>query len=382
MFECFTSNLRAMRRWLVGRSGAALLEGAAPAAPRYPQRHGEGDYLADSGAAGAVRPKRRDSGKAWLCLCAVLLPSLAPAQLNTPVLPQPSIDPVAAGKTDTLLRLPDGKILVGSNTLQGFDRLGTASVADCARLAIDGSVDLSFQCAAGPVVEFATDSVGRIYVRTNFTVKRLLATGAIDPAFPTVSSDLSIVQMLIVDDQIYLSGVFTLINGQPRAHLARLNLSGTVDPGFNPQVDGSVFAMLAPGDSFLYVGGNFQTLAGQPRTRIGRLLLPGGTLDSWTVSLTRSAGTPQVQTLAIDATHVYIGGIFDAVQGQSRSGLARVSRQASAALDTAWTARLIGEGVSTGLSLLTVVGEHLYLAIGFSRISLQSGTVSDAPKFL
>ena len=81
-------------------------------------------------------------------LCAALLPSFAQAQLNTPVLPQPSIDPVAAGKTDTLLRLPDGKILVGSNTLQGFDRLGTASVADCARLAIDGSVDLSFQCAA------------------------------------------------------------------------------------------------------------------------------------------------------------------------------------------------------------------------------------------
>jgi hypothetical protein len=308
---------------------------------------------------------------AWLgALFAVLLSMLPPAHAEVEVLPTPAIDPVRAGQTEALHRLPDGNILVGGD----FTRLGQVAAAGCGRLLPDGSVDVDFVCAVSGARLFAHDDQGRVYVvgPSAFAVNRLLDDGSIDPAFAPVSTNGGINSLLMLDNAIHLAGGFTEVNGTPRQRLARLSLDGALDPDWQPSVDGNVLAAVAPGDGFLYVGGQFSSLNGTPRARLGRLSVADGQLDGWDAELASTLSGFAISSMDHDGSHVYLSGAFDSVQGVQRRRLAKLSMGSTATLDASWAPQVVSFSTqSAGPRLLRVLGNDVYVGDS-GRFSLQS----------
>jgi hypothetical protein len=71
------------------------------------------------------------------------------------------------------------------------------------------------------------------------------------------------------DGKVLAGGSFTIIGGQSRSGLARLNADGTLDAGFNPGVTGSVQRIVLQADGKILVAGAFSILAGQSRLEKG-----------------------------------------------------------------------------------------------------------------
>jgi len=146
---------------------------------------------------------------------------------------------------------------------------------------------------------------------------RLNSDGTQDPAF-FADIDYASYGLLSLMQQangkILVGGGFTMLCGQPRQNLGRLNSDGTIDPtfipgansdnyGFDPYV--SCFALVP--DGRIVVGGSFTMLGGQPRLNLGRLVadnqgalvrittanpLPAGTVGcEYSQPLTASGGT-------------------------------------------------------------------------------------------
>ncbi|HWI57952.1 MAG TPA: immunoglobulin domain-containing protein, partial [Bacillota bacterium] len=187
----------------------------------------------------------------------------------------------ANGPVASLALQPDGKILVGGL----FTYLRSQPRNRLGRLNADGTIDKDFNPNAdNSVFALALQADGKILVGGSFAtlasqprtnLARLNPDGTLDSnfalavtggSFPTVYS--VVVQ---VDGNILLSGFFTTVAGQARAHLARINSSGGVDPGFNPGPNSFVYGLALQADGNLLAVGDFTVLGGQPRTRIGRL---------------------------------------------------------------------------------------------------------------
>jgi hypothetical protein len=118
---------------------------------------------------------------------------------------------------------------------------------------------------------------------------------------------------LCLDGKILVGGLFTVLDGQPRNHLGRLNRDGSLDATFNPGADNPVLtqipvtSMAVQADGKILVGGSFANLASQARGRIGRLtsgstaaqslaLGPNGTSAQWN----RSGSGPEVEQVTFE----------------------------------------------------------------------------------
>lgn len=128
------------------------------------------------------------------------------------------------------------------------------------------------------------------------------------------------------DKKILAGGSFTMIGGQSRTGLARLNPDGTLDTSFNPGVTGTVQRIVLQTDGKILVAGAFSILAGQSRLGIGRLNADG-TLD---VDFDpRASGGDYgtvVSSLAVQADgKVLMSGSFTRLRGQPSNGLARLN---------------------------------------------------------
>ncbi|MCB0540544.1 MAG: delta-60 repeat domain-containing protein, partial [Bacteroidetes bacterium] len=83
------------------------------------------------------------------------------------------------------------------------------------------------------------------------------------------------------DGKLIAAGAFTVFNGSPINHIARLNTDGSLDASFNP---GSGFnswttsGAIQP-DGKIVIGGSFTTFNGNAANRIVRLA-PDGTIDN------------------------------------------------------------------------------------------------------
>ena len=135
------------------------------------------------------------------------------------------------------------------------------------------------------------------------------------------------------DGKILVGGRFFAICGQTRALLARLNADGTLDTGFNPGAGSFldypvVNALLVQADGKILVGGNFTMLAGQTRYMIGRLN-PDGTLDTaFNPGDGVSGGThgPIVNAMAIQPDgKILVAGSFSELAGQARANCGRLN---------------------------------------------------------
>jgi uncharacterized delta-60 repeat protein len=185
----------------------------------------------------------------------------------------------------TLALQPDEKILVGGR----FTSLGGKIHNFLGRLNLDGTVDTNFNPViqnnfTNVVLTIAVQADGKILFGGSFdnvegqprsNIARLNTDGTLDTSFnPGVQgSTVPTVNSLVVqaDGKIVVGGSFSVVAGQTRTNLARLNMDGTLDTGFDPGANSQVFGLALDADGKILVGGNFTSLACQKHTFIGRL---------------------------------------------------------------------------------------------------------------
>ena len=125
-------------------------------------------------------------------------------------------------------------------------------------------------------------------------------------------------------------GTNVYAGGQFTGNVEKFTSSGAAASGFTSGVRSKVSAM-AYSSGKLYVGGTFGAK---------RMSASTGALDGWSPSIKNTTRTdsPNVRALHVVGDSVYIGGYFQAVNGQPRRSAAKVTT--SGAL-TSWNPRLV-----------------------------------------
>lgn len=325
-----------------------------------------------------------------LLLCSLLLAASTAWGAHSPrALANPDLDLQTMGQAHASVQLADGSVVIGGSflTVNGIERTSLV------KLLPGGQVDMDWQPQIqGTVQALAVDDLGRIYAGGSFTstdgqdrknLVRILPVGAgiIDSTWApqpngpvnalAVSSDSS--------PRIFAGGEFTQIGGLARQNLARLQAgNGAAVADWNTPANAPVHALsLALNELWLYVGGTFTSIGGQTRRHVAQLTA-GGTVRNWAPQL-ESPGwyadqgwEPGVYALASppDAGGVYIGGIFERVQGQVRLGLAQISH-GSSAQPTSWAPQpnYSGADIPATVASIAVSGTgDVYVAGKFARM--------------
>lgn len=180
------------------------------------------------------------------------------------------------------------------------------------------------------------------------------------------------------DGRLLIGGQVTQVGGVTRSRIARIHPDGSLDTDFAPVVTGGgavgmVWAIhqqpgTVLGQGRILIGGLFDTVAGQPRPHLARLNA-NGTLDaSFNVAVNNQVRAFH-STMAPDGLSgtIYIGGLFDNVQGQARSRVAAI--QANGTLMTHFVPPIIGGQV---WALAPHLGGGLLAAGGFNSVGGQA----------
>lgn len=140
------------------------------------------------------------------------------------------------------------------------------------------------------------------------------------------------------------------------------SLSNAPDkPGYTLSAGGEVHAILRLGDT-IYIGGVFTAVNGQPRTNLAAISASDGSLTSWSPTT-----NGEVDALAGSGSTIYAGGVFTQVTGA-------VARNGAAAFDTAGA--VLGWDPNpnvASVAALVVEGSHVYLGGNFA--STNNGVV-------
>ena len=259
-------------------------------------------------------------------------------ELNTTGSLVPGFDPAAtANLTVAALGVYTNQILPGviGNIVAAGDfsaLVGVSPVPYIGRLRPDGSFDRSFNVGAGP----------------NAPVR----TVAVQP-----------------DGKVVLGGVFTSVEGVPRAYVARLNLDGSLDTNFNRGVglNGGVNALTLQPDGKVLIAGDFTSVYGVPRAGVARLLA-NGTVDT---TFTPGAGAKgSVRTLALQPDgNVLIGGDFTNFNNLPCDHIARLTT--NGAVDASFA---LLNGTDAGLESISLLANGRMVIAG--RFTLLANGVS------
>ena len=213
-----------------------------------------------------------------------------------------------------------------------------------------GDLDTSFNPnggANGTVNAVALQADGKVLIAGSFNtvngvarnrVARLNTNGSLDTTFNIGSGANNAVGCLAIqsDGKVVIGGDFTSFNGVIANRVARLNMDGSYDATFNPSpafdqtggASGTVHAVAIQADGKVLIGGSFGTYRTVARNGIARLNANNGTLDT---TFNPGTGTDfGVYAIApASGGKVYIGGLFKAVNGTTRDGIARLNADGS-----------------------------------------------------
>lgn len=121
------------------------------------------------------------------------------------------------------------------------------------------------------------------------------------------------------DGAFYVGGSFTYVGNYLGNALPFDAVTATADTSF-PKVNGSINEIIQDGDGGWFLGGTFTYVDETPRNGLAHVLADG-TLDAdWDPDLTFS--TVGVDTMVVSGGTLYVGGLFTAISGQSRSNIA------------------------------------------------------------
>ena len=238
-----------------------------------------------------------------------------------------------------------GALPLSRIVLNVLSLLAILMLASHAGRAAAGDIDVSFNPglgafgSAGTVYAVAVQADGKIVLGGTFSlvggqargnIARLNADGSLDPTFLSngVGANGDILALAVqADGKIVICGDFTTFNGTSRSRIARLNSDGTLDFSFLATGIGANLAVTSAAvqsDGKIVVGGHFSSVNGTTRNHIARLN-SDGTLDT-SFFATGSGINGDVFSLAVQADgKTVIGGFFTSVHGTTRLGIARLN---------------------------------------------------------
>lgn len=236
-----------------------------------------------------------------------------------------------------------------------------------AHLTASGGVDTAFKPAVNGIVNGLWKQGSTLYVVGLFTqVNGLpraggaafdLTTGTLLPWNPVLGGGAAYV-IEVSGGTVFLGGIFTTASGTARPGFAAVDATTgalAASPTTTLNAGAIVNAMQLSGNT-LYLGGTFTAIGAESRTNIGAIdVTSGATLPF------RADANGQVGSLLIDGAALYMGGAFQNVGGQPRLRLARVDAATGAV--HSWSADANGM-----VSALLRSGTTLYAGGGFSRI--------------
>ncbi|MEO5560511.1 MAG: hypothetical protein ABIO49_11475, partial [Dokdonella sp.] len=261
-------------------------------------------------------------------------------------LPLPNLDLKTNGFVETIVRQPDGAIVIGGD----FASIDGVPRANIARILPNGTLDPTWNPSAdNSVKSVAVDTNGDVYIGGSFEhvggqtrggIAKVAGNGAglVDPAW-NPSPNQSTVYALAVDGagSVYAGGSFSLIGGAARSNIAKLSTggAGSSDPDWNPSASASVYALALDGTA-LYAGGYFSNIGSQMRRGIAKLATAGtGIVDPTWHPFDATSGN--VTTLALDHSgSIYAGGSFVSSAGSEYDNLMKMATAGAGSIDAGW----------------------------------------------
>jgi len=249
------------------------------------------------------------------------------------------------GSVNTIVQQTDGKLFIGGS----FDDYNGLPINNLVRLNSNGVPDLTFDPGTGPdasVYSMAIQTDGKLLIGGRFFsynsdvgfthafLARIHTNGSLDTIFINNTSigpiNVSFVSTISLqsDGKIIVGGNFDNFNVSNAKRIVRLNSDGTLDPAFmlnaiDPIIYLEVRATAIQPDGKILVGGIAPSWSSDTINRIVRLNSNGS------VDATFNSGTGvnlgDVVAIALQQDgKILIGGDFEAYNGTTRDGLARL----------------------------------------------------------
>lgn len=245
------------------------------------------------------------------------------------------------GIVQTIAALPDGKVLIGG----GIYELGDTEIHGLTRLNPDGSVDSTFNPgtgANGTVASLVRLADGKVLVGGSFTtmnetsrrgVARLNPDGGLDDTFDPGSGarrgfNVGRVWSIAVqpDGKVLAGGAFSTFDDTARNLIARLLPEGSLDSTFDPGewAEGTILSVAVQSDGKVLAGGDLTLADDASKIGIARL----NTNGSWDSTFHPGAGGgAEVQSIVVQPDGKIVLGGFNA--GRTEGVLARLNADGS-----------------------------------------------------
>ncbi len=230
----------------------------------------------------------------------------------------------------------EGKIVVCGE----FNEINGSPCPGIARLKADGSIDPTFQPPTGPFAFFVghvPDPEGGVILFGSFSsiggtprenVARLYPDGTLDPSFAPQIDDTVTAACTDSAGRAILGGFFTEVDGMSRNRIARLLPDGSLDESFDPGSGMNQYVEDVAVDHLdrVVACGPFTVVNGNSRDGVARLQR-NGSVDT---SFVPPVFDDRVRALAIDTSgRVLAGGYFTQVNGTAAPYLVRLNRDGS-----------------------------------------------------
>lgn len=180
----------------------------------------------------------------------------------------------------------------------------------------------------------------------------------------TCWSSPSISSLVLDGTTLYVAGVFDVIGGQNRrGGLAAVDVNTGNVTAWNPDPDSNVQSIALDGTT-LYVGGDFSNIGGLSRYGLAAL---DTTVNTNMAKVWNPNPDGPIRAMAVDGSTLYVGGYFYSIGGQSRSYIAALDTTVNTNMATAWDPQADEIVDSFQLS-----GTTLYVGGSFTSIGGQS----------
>jgi hypothetical protein len=265
---------------------------------------------------------------------------------------------------------------VGSPTLFAWNPNANAQVNAIAIAGADAFIAGAFTTLGGQ----PRDGLGAVTANQASNTLRPWAPAAAQST--TIAADTrAAIAVDTVGERLLVGGTLRYGGWSRRSRVAAIGMTGaqlgTVLPFATSVGDGAVNA-LALRDGRLYLGGTFSSVGGVTRRRVAAVNATSGALDTGFVVnipdiLFIITIPSRIEALHVDATHLYLGGLFTQVNSTSRFQLARVDR-ITGAVDTGYTLQVTGSlfdliaQSAPPVKSLVGVGDDLYVGGGFTQL--------------
>ena len=212
------------------------------------------------------------------------------------------------------------------------------------RLALLAALSMLVPLATSPVAEGAFSSTPAEGLVANGSVSAIAVSG----------------------ENVYLGGSFSTIGPRTGRGVAFDSTLSSRDAAI-PQVGGVnsvITSVVSDGAGGWYIGGRFSEVGGVKRTNLAHILANNTVDPSFDPDPESQQANTAIQSLALSGTTLYVGGGFDKIDGEVRSGLAAIDTETGA--PTAFAPEPNGE-VDCGL--VTYEG-YVFICGNFTSIGL------------